>query len=167
MPRIDVRRFGVGHRRPEGPPGTVNMEGQVIHSDARGLIAELAFQRRGRIALHDNPNTTYFCVIEGGGFVQVGEDQRRIAAGEAVLWPPNVAHAAWTVGTEMRAIVVEFAGPDDSRIRGILEGSARRIGPGERGKVARGEGRVSRLKNPATYGVDNDLIEAITEGEPK
>jgi len=167
MPRIEVRRFGVGHRRPEGPPGTVNMEGQVIHSDARGLIAELAFQRRGRIALHDNPNTTYFCVIEGGGYVQVGDDQRRIAAGEAVLWPPNVAHGAWTVGTEMRAIVVEFAGPDDSRIRGILEGSARRIGPGERGKVARGEGRVSRLKNPATHGVDDDLIEAITEGEPK
>jgi len=167
MPRIEVRRFGVGHRRPEGPPGTVNMEGQVIHSDARGLIAELAFQRRGRIALHDNPNTTYFCVIEGGGYVQVGDDQRRIAAGEAVLWPPNVAHGAWTVGTEMRAIVVEFAGPDDSRIRGILEGSARRIGPGERGKVARGEGRVSRLKNPATHGVDDDLIEAITEGEPR
>lgn len=167
MPRIEVRRFGVGHRRPEGPPGTVNMEGQVIHSDARGLIAELAFQRRGRIALHENPNTTYFCVIEGGGYVQVGDDQRRIAAGEAVLWPPNVAHGAWTVGTEMRAIVVEFAGPDDSRIRGILEGSARRIGPGERGKVARGEGRVSRLKNPATHGVDDDLIEAITEGEPR
>jgi quercetin dioxygenase-like cupin family protein len=167
MPRIEVRPFGAGHRRPEGPPGTVNMEGQVIHSDARGLIAELAFKRRGRIALHDNPNTTYFCVIEGGGFVQVGEDQRRIAAGEAVLWPPNVVHAAWTVGTEMRAIVVEFAGPDDSRIRGILEGSARRIGPGERGKVTKGEGRVTRLKRPSAAGVDDDLLEAITEGEPK
>ena len=27
---IEVRRFGVGHRRPEGPPGTVGIEGQVI-----------------------------------------------------------------------------------------------------------------------------------------
>jgi quercetin dioxygenase-like cupin family protein len=167
MPRIEVRRFGVGHRRPEGPPGTVNMEGQVIHSDARGLIAELAFQRRGRIALHDNPNTTYFCVIEGGGFVQVGEDQRRIAAGEAVFWPPNVLHAAWTVGTEMRAIVVEFAGPDDSGIRGILEGSARRIGPGERGAVSKGEGRVTRLRNPLSPEAEDELLRTIVEGEPK
>jgi quercetin dioxygenase-like cupin family protein len=166
MPRIEVRRFGVGHRRPEGPPGTLNMEGQVIHSDARGLIAELAFRRRGRIALHDNPNTTYFCVIEGGGFVQVGDDQRRIAAGEAVLWPPNVLHAAWTVGTEMRAIVVEFAGPDDSRIRGILEGAARRIGPGERGKVSKGEGRVTRLRNPLSPEDDDEVLRTIVEGEP-
>jgi quercetin dioxygenase-like cupin family protein len=144
------------------------MEGQVIHSDARGLIAELAFKRRGRIALHDNPNTTYFCVIEGGGFVQVGDDQRRIAAGEAVLWPPNVLHSAWTVGTQMRAIVVEFAGPDDSRIRGILEGSARRIGPGERGKVSKGEGRVTRLKSPIAGDVDDDDAgPGILEGEPK
>ena len=34
---IEVRRFGVGHRRPEGPPGTHGLTGQVIHSDGRGL----------------------------------------------------------------------------------------------------------------------------------
>ena len=167
MPRIEVRRFGAGHRRPDGPPGTTNLEGQVIHSDARGVVAELAFQRRGRIALHDNPNTTYFCVIEGGGYVQVGDEQRRVAAGEAILWPPNVAHAAWTVGTEMRAIVVEFAGPDDSRIRGILEGSAKRIGPGERGRVSKGEGRVSRLPRTGAAEVVDALLATQVEGEPK
>jgi len=46
---IEVRRFGVGHRRRDGPPGTTGVQGQVIHSDARGLVSELAFARKARI----------------------------------------------------------------------------------------------------------------------
>ncbi len=106
---MDIRRFGIGHRRPEGPPGTHGVSGQSIHADEIGVIAELAFRAHGSIAAHANPNLTYFVVIEGGGFVQVGEEVARIAAGEAVVWPPNVIHAAWTELTPMRAIVVEFA----------------------------------------------------------
>jgi quercetin dioxygenase-like cupin family protein len=140
---VEIRKFGAGFRRPEGPAGTKGVEGQVIHSDARGVIVELAFGRRARIVPHENPNTTWFCVIEGGGFVLVGDEQRRIAAGEAVLWPAGVNHAAWTLQTQMRAIVVEFAGGDDAQIRGILEGAARRLGPGDRGKVAKGEGELA------------------------
>jgi quercetin dioxygenase-like cupin family protein len=161
---MEIRRFGAGFRRPDGPPGTVNLEGQVIHSDGRGVVAELAFKRRGRIPPHDNPNTTWFCVIEGGGFVLVGDEQRRVGPGDAVLWPANVLHAAWTAGTQMRAIVVEFAGPDDARIRGILEGTARRLGPGERGKVTKGEGRLAprvRVRSAGDAGLDE------TEGEPE
>jgi len=139
---IEVRRFGVGFRRPEGPPGTHGLTGQVIHSDGRGLISELAFTRGGAIAPHDNPNTTWFCVIEGGGWVVVGDERRRVAAGEAVLWPAGVTHAAWTDHTEMRALVVEFAGADDSAIGAILEGAARRLRPSEAGHADRGEGRL-------------------------
>ena len=106
---MDIRRFGIGHRRPEGPAGTHGVSGQSIHADELGVIAELAFHAHGSIAPHENPNLTYFVVIEGGGFVQVGEEVARIAAGEAVVWPPNVIHTAWTELTPMRAIVVEFA----------------------------------------------------------
>ena len=108
---IDVRRFGVGHRRPDGPPGTTGIEGQVIESGPTGVISELAFGRHARIAPHTSPNWTCFLVIEGGGWVGVGEERTRIQAGEAAAWPPDVLHAAWTDGTQMRAIVVEFAGP--------------------------------------------------------
>jgi quercetin dioxygenase-like cupin family protein len=121
---IEVRRFGVGHRRPDGPPGTTGVTGQPIHSDGRGAISELAFARGARIEPHANPNTSWFVVIEGGGWVGVGEERTRIAAGEAVLWPADLPHAAWTEHSEMRAFVVEFAGADDSAIRGILEGRA-------------------------------------------
>jgi len=106
---IEVRRFGVGHRRPDGPPGTVGIEGQVIESRASGSVAELAFGRAARIAPHSNPRTTLFLVIEGGGWVGVGEERTRVTAGEAVVWPPDVLHAAWTDGVPMRAIVVELA----------------------------------------------------------
>lgn len=149
---IEVRRFGAGHRRPEGPPGTTGVTGQAIHGDARGLVAELAFAAGGRIAPHDNPNTTWFCVIEGGGWVLVGDERRRVAAGEAVLWPAGVTHAAWTDSLPMRAVVVEFAGPDDAHVRGILEGAARLVEAGSGHRVARGEGHlVPRAIDPATH----------------
>jgi quercetin dioxygenase-like cupin family protein len=140
---IEILRFGVGHRRPDGPPGTAGITGQVIHADARGVVSELAFARGGRIEPHSNPNTTYFIVIEGGGWVEVGDEQYRVAAGEAVVWPPGVIHAAWTGHSEMRVFIVEFAGADDSFVRGILPGRAREIGPGEARSADRAEGSLA------------------------
>ena len=136
---IEIRRFGVGHRRPDGPPGTVGVSGQVIHSDARGMISELAFARNGRIEPHTNPNTAWFIVIEGGGWVVVDGEALRVAAGEAVLWPPDVPHGAWSDRGHMRAFVVELAGPDDAVFRGILDGRVVALAPGI-AVVRRGEG---------------------------
>src|SRR5438874_133241 len=140
---MEIRRFGVGNRRPEGPIGSEGVEGQVIHSDDRGVVAELAFRKGGRIEPHDNPNTTWFVVIEGGGYVLVGDEERRVAAGEAVLWPAGITHGARTEYGPMRAIVVEFAGSDDSHLRGVLEGIAKRLGPGEAGRTSKGIGRLA------------------------
>ncbi len=81
------------------------------------MIAELALDRDASIQAHSNPNLTYFLVIEGGGFVRVGDETARVSAGDAVVWPPDVIHAAWTEISPMRAIVVEFAGtPEDARL---------------------------------------------------
>ena len=124
---MDIRRFGPGQRRPDGPPGTRGVSGTVIHQDARGLVTELAFERRALIAPHANPNTTLFVVISGGGFVQVGGERTRVNQGEAVVWPAGIVHGAYTDGTEMRAIVVELTGADDAWARGVLEALA----PGE------------------------------------
>jgi quercetin dioxygenase-like cupin family protein len=156
---IEIRHFGAGHRLAGGPAGTRGVEGRVIHSDARGVVSELAFSRGARIVPHESPNTAWFCVIEGGGFVAVGDERRRVAAGEAVHWPPDIVHGAWTERTEMRAIVVEFATPDVSHVTGLIEGSARRLAPGETGKVSRGEGRLAP--------VDRARDEAKAEGEPE
>ena len=103
----------------------------MIHSDGRGLVTELAFARGARIEPHANPNTTWLIVIEGGGWVGVGEERTRVAAGEAALWPADIPHAAWTEHSEMRAIVVEFGGADDADVLGLIEGRARELLPGE------------------------------------
>jgi quercetin dioxygenase-like cupin family protein len=121
---MEIRRFGIGHRRPDGPPGTKGVQGLPIHSDARGVIAELALERGGSISPHTNPNLTYFLVIEGGGFVRVGDETARVSAGDAVVWPPDLIHAAWTELTPMRAIVVELAGAGADETAGLLEPGA-------------------------------------------
>ena len=139
---IEVRRFGVGHRRPDGPPGTVGIEGQVIESRASGLVAELAFARQARITPHANPRTTLFLVIEGGGWVGVGDERTRVTAGEAVVWPPDVLHAAWTDGVPMRAIVVELA--EDPKLLAWDGGSGATEAPAKAPRpVTRGVGSLA------------------------
>jgi quercetin dioxygenase-like cupin family protein len=143
---IEIRRFGVGHRRPDGPLGSVGLTGQVLHTDGRGIIAELAFARNARIEPHSNPNTTYFIVVEGGGWVGVGDERTRIAAGEAAVWPADLIHSAWTEHSEMRAFVVELAGADDG---GAVLGEARELTPDGRGTVSRGVGELAPRAGPA------------------
>lgn len=159
---IEIRRFGVGHRRPEGPPGTVGIEGRVIHSDAAGVITELAFRQRAAIAPHSNPNTSWLLVIEGGGWVQVGDERTRVTAGDAVLWPPDVSHGAWTEGTHMRAIVVELAELAAApHLTGVIEATANpALARGRR--VTKGEGRLA--PRPVRPVVPRDPDAA--EGEP-
>lgn len=139
---IEIRRFGVGHRRPGGPPGTVGIEAQVIESRASGFIAELAFTREAHITPHSNPNTTLFIVIEGGGWVGVGDERTRVSAGDAAVWPPNVVHAAWTDGAPMRAIVVELAEDPKQLAAEVVEGEAADDGAPAR-PITRGEGSLA------------------------
>jgi quercetin dioxygenase-like cupin family protein len=130
---MEIRRFGPGHRRPEFPPATTGLTGQVIWHDERANISELAFSRRGVIPPHGNPNTALFIVVSGGGFVQVGDERIRINHGEAVVWPPNVPHGAYTDGAEMRVIVVELTeglvSPGAFLASNVLEGTAVEMEP--------------------------------------
>jgi len=161
---VEIRRFGPGHRRPDGPAGTQGVSGQTIHHDGRAAISELAFQRYAAITPHSNPNTTLFIVISGGGYVQVGTERTRINHGEAVVWPPEVPHGAYTDGSEMRAIVVELSSPEDAR---LLEGAATEVVP------ARGGAADEQRRRPVTR-ADGALAERqplrdeydSSEGEP-
>ncbi len=153
---IEIRRFGVGHRRPDGPSGSDGVESRVIESRASGSVTELAFGRRARLAPHASPRWVCFLVIEGGGWTGVGDERCRVAAGEAAVWPPDVLHAAWTDGTPMRAIVVELA-EDPRQLSAVVDGA---VGTelAER-PVSRGEGRLAdrpRRRSAADLG----------EGEP-
>lgn len=155
---MDIRRFGPGHRRSDGPPGTQAVEGAVIYHDERLLVSELAFGRYAMVAPHSNPtNSALFVVISGGGFVQVGSERTRVNHGEAVLWPAGELHGAYTDGNEMRAIVIEFGAAEG----GLLEGSAREL-PARAtsaGSSRKAEGRLAeRPRSPD----DHDT----SQGEP-
>ena len=149
---MEIRRFGVGHRRNDGPPGTRGVEATPIHSDGSGVVAELSLKTNAAMALHANPNLAYLLVIEGGGFVQVGDERARVSAGDAVVWPPDIVHAAWTELTPMRAIVVEFAPEGWSAEPPLLEGGAIATAPtepaaqpasGQPGEPARADGALA------------------------
>ncbi len=107
---------------------------------------------------HSNANTTWFIVIEGGGWVIVGDERERVAAGEAVLWPAGILHGAWTDFSEMRAFIVEFGDADDAAARGIIEGRARReLSAGDAAAAADGQ-----LSKPP----DLSRERTSAEGEP-
>lgn len=129
---MEIRRFGIGHRRNDGPPGTHGVEAAPIHADRQGVVAELSLKPNAAVAPHSNPNLAYLLVIEGGGFVQVGDERARVSAGDAVVWPPDVVHAAWTELTPMRAIVVEFAPEGGPAEPLLLEGGATAVAPTDR-----------------------------------
>jgi len=136
--------------------------GQVIHHDGRGTIAELAFSARAMMAPHTNPNTTYFVVVSGGGFVQVADERARVGHGEAVLWPAGEVHGAWTEGTEMRALVVEFSGGAPELEGGLPEGPPHGPARGSEGSdpVERGRGSLAEPSLPAPTDRDE------SSGEP-
>jgi mannose-6-phosphate isomerase-like protein (cupin superfamily) len=157
---MEIRRFGFGHRRPDGPTGSRGVHAAAIHGDARGSVTELAFGRKANLELHMNTSTTLFIVIEGGGFVRVGDETERVFAGESILWPAGVPHSASTDLSEMRAIVVELLAADDPAARAIHEGMARAIGPGTvPAQGGKADGRLASDGRPAA-GYDR------AEGEP-
>jgi quercetin dioxygenase-like cupin family protein len=159
---MEILRFGPGHRRLGGPPGTQNVEGTVIMADDRAVVSELAFGRYAMVVPHENPeNTALFIVISGAGWVQVGDDRARINHGEAVVWPPAIPHGAYTDGTEMRAIVVELTGPGGMAIEGtahaaIAEGTDEQASspapPAEPAHGGLAERKVTRDEYDSTEG---------------
>ena len=160
---MEIRRFGPGHRRRDGPPGTQGITGQVIWSDERAHVSELAFSRRALIVPHSNPNTTLFVVVSGGGWVQVADERVPINHGEAVVWPADVIHGAYTDGSEMRAIVIELVeGTGEAEARVILEGVAASAGSVLPPVAAVATPARGSLAEPAAHPDDHDE----TEGEP-
>ena len=117
---MEILRFGPGFRRSRPREGTRGVGDQTIWSDPRARITELAFSTRALIAPQTSPDLGLFIVVAGGGWVQIGDERSSIDHGEAVEFPPGVAHGAWTDGCTMRAILVEV--PDRA-----IEGAAARL----------------------------------------
>jgi hypothetical protein len=91
----------------------------------------------------------------------VADERVPINHGEAVVWPADELHAAWTDGSEMRAILVELMDVGHPR---IVDGEARRVrstGPDAAPGVEVTPARGSLAERPRTP-EDHDE----SEGEP-
>ncbi len=150
---MEILRFGPGHRRSRPREGTQGLADGTIWSDPRARLTELAFSTRAFIAPQTSPDLGLLIVVAGGGWVQVGDERAPINHGEAVEWPPGVAHGAWTDGTTMRAILVEV--PDIA----LEAAHARLADPPEVSELAPARGR---LADRDTRPDEHDPV----EGEP-
>ena len=119
---MDIRRFGAGYRRKEPLPNCTNLVGTPFYSDRMAHAVELTFGRNADMWKHSAPHPILLVVISGEGYVLVGEEESRVVGGEAVLWPANVPHRAWTTDSPMTAIAFEY---------GFQAGSATEAGIGE------------------------------------
>ena len=132
---MNIRRFGPGHRRADRAAGSNGVLSSAIFSNDIAQITEFTVTPGGAYGPLRSAGDIVLVVIEGGGWVQVGDERTRIAAGEAVLFPAGVPHGAWTDTTEMRAILVEFGAGDDRVLTGYLApGAASEPAPVERGE---------------------------------
>jgi quercetin dioxygenase-like cupin family protein len=150
---VEILRFGPGFRRAVPPAGSQGLADQTIWSDPRARITELAFSRRALIPPQTSPDMGLFIVVSGGGWVQVGDERSAINHGEAIEWPPGIAHGAWTDGSPMRAILVEV--PDLA-----IEASHHRLGDAP--EVTELEPARGQLAEPENRPEEHDP----TEGEP-
>lgn len=106
---MEVLRFGPGHRREPPLGGGRGVAEQAIWDDQGVRVTELAFGPRAVLAPRSSPRQGLFVIVAGGGWVQVGEERTAVNHGEAVVWPPHVAHGAWTDGSHMRALLIEVS----------------------------------------------------------
>jgi quercetin dioxygenase-like cupin family protein len=154
---VEIVRFGPGHRRTGGPAGSLGVADQVLWSDDRAHVSELAFTRQAIMPPQTSPHDGIFVVVSGGGWVQVGEERLPVHHGEAVTWPAGIGHGAWTDGSEMRVILVELSGEGHP---------AARIGPGDVVLGSSTPGRAEPARGALAPRVSRPEDHDPTEGEP-
>ena len=99
-------RFGESHSR-----GFSNILFKVATRDSGGnlFVIEHANLVRGGPPLHLHfHQDEWFYVIEGEVLFQVGENRKRLVAGESVLGPRNVPHAFISVGQKPGRMLIAF-----------------------------------------------------------
>lgn len=131
---MEIRKFEKGMASPIPTPGITGVTGAVIQLPKKvtdrfdlealnqrynGLpllvdrsisVIALYFDEGATIHEHAATFPILFMVLEGSGFVRVGGPDApvvAIKAGEAMLWPADVVHIAWTEDQTMQAITVE------------------------------------------------------------
>ena len=100
------------------PPEEVRrrFDGSPIVIARHNTVVALYLDAHGEMDEHDAPEPILFMVTSGRGFIRVGGpsgDTLDVTAGDAVLWPANTLHKAWTDDEPLHAIAVHYS-PESS-----------------------------------------------------
>ena len=80
--------------------------------DRQNSVGALYLDAQSGMDEIDTPEPILFLVVSGRGFVRLGGPQgetAEVSAGDAVLWPADVMHKAWTTEEPLQAVVVHYA----------------------------------------------------------
>lgn len=132
---MEVRKFGEENKTPIPNPEIKGMQPVIVHlpgelaaklsaeeierrykgkplsTDTNNLIVVMYFDEYGEIHEHSAPENILFMVIKGSGYVRIGGTEgetKALTAGDAVMWPANELHKAWTEGQALQAVVVHL-----------------------------------------------------------
>lgn len=125
---MEIRRFGPGHRRVERAAGSIGTSTSLLHAGPNARITELALDERALFGPLRSPLRGLLIMIEGGGWLALGDERQRVATGEAIVLPADVERLLASDGVPLRAILVEFddaaaldAGDDNEGQKGNSE----------------------------------------------
>jgi quercetin dioxygenase-like cupin family protein len=105
---VEIRRFGPGHRRSERAAGSIGTTASLLHAGPGARITELALDERALFGPLRSPLRGLLIMIEGGGWLALGDERQRVAAGEAIVLPADAERLLASDGAPLRAILVEF-----------------------------------------------------------
>lgn len=105
---MEIRRFGPGHRRAERAAGSIGTTTSLLHAGPGARITELALDERALFGPLRSPLRGLLIMIEGGGWLALGDERQRVAAGEAIVLPADEERLLASDGAPLRAILVEF-----------------------------------------------------------
>lgn len=80
--------------------------------DQPTAIIALHFDPYGTMDEHEADHDIIFIVVQGNGFVRMGGEEGtdiEVRNGDAVHWPPDIAHKAWAGDDGMTGIAIEYA----------------------------------------------------------
>ena len=133
---IQSRRFGPELKAPVPRPGCRGLSARVIQLPEEVIgqlgpeeasrrydgmpivvarsnsVVALYLDAHGEMDEHDAPEPILFMVTGGRGFVRVGGprgETLEVEEGDAVLWPANTLHKAWTEEEPLEAIVIHYS----------------------------------------------------------
>ena len=85
----------------------------LLHAGQQVRITEIALSETALFGPLRSPVDALLIVIEGGGWLALGDERQRVASGEAVALPANLERLLATDGVALRALLAEFSSPTE------------------------------------------------------